>query len=360
MKEIRNIIQRYESASSEEQLALASVVHVEESSYRRIGARMLVSSNGEWIGGISGGCLEGDALKRSQKAIFNNRPSTVVYDTMDGDRNQIGVGLGCNGLIEVLFTPIVQNNPENEIEQLKKAVAINNPALLVKVIEADQCSEVLGRTKLITDVEGDNTFLDIDLSFTSEVWSKRKNRIVKNESGQYGLLKILVEFLKPETRLMVIGDNYDVHAMVGLAEEMGWEIYVVGRAKKLPKYVFNTSRAVVDFDEVDRIPRHSYTVAILMTHDYNIDKRLLPQLIKYNLPYLGMLGPKKRYDKMIAEVGPLDIPAGRRFCTPVGLEIGAETPEEIALAVLAEIISVFRDKPGTSLIYKDGTIHDRI
>ena len=117
MKEIRNIIQRYESAATNEQLALASVVHVEESSYRRIGARMLVSSNGEWIGGISGGCLEGDALKRSQKAIFSNRPSTVVYDTMDDDRNQIGVGLGCNGRIEVLFTPIDPEDPDNEIEQ---------------------------------------------------------------------------------------------------------------------------------------------------------------------------------------------------------------------------------------------------
>jgi len=284
----------------------------------------------------------------------------VVYDTMDDDRNQIGVGLGCNGRIEVLFTPIDRADPDNEIEQLKRAIAINNPALLVKIIEVEGASDVLGYTQLITEATEESSFLDIDLSFTEEVWSKRKNRIVELESAEHGSLKILVEFLKPETRLIVIGDNYDVHAMVGLAEEMGWEVYVVGRSKKLPKYVFSTARGVVDFDEVDQIARHSYTAAILMTHDYNIDKRLLPQLIGYKLPYLGMLGPKKRFDKMIAELGPIEIPSGRRFCTPVGLEIGAETPEEIALAVMAEIISVFRDKPGTSLMYKDGTIHDRI
>jgi len=120
MKEIRKIIAVYEQMDwQKERVALASVVNVEESSYRRIGARMLVGSSGVWTGGISGGCLEGDALRRSQQAIFRGEPSKVVYDTMEDDENQIGVGLGCNGRVEVLFTPIDPGDPANEIEQLK-------------------------------------------------------------------------------------------------------------------------------------------------------------------------------------------------------------------------------------------------
>jgi xanthine/CO dehydrogenase XdhC/CoxF family maturation factor len=119
MKEIMLIVQLYERLKmSSTDMALASVVNIEESSYRRVGARMLVSAQGEWTGGISGGCLEGDALIKAQSAIHHNAPSIVRYDTMDDDDNQIGIGLGCNGIIDVLFTPIDISDAENEIELL--------------------------------------------------------------------------------------------------------------------------------------------------------------------------------------------------------------------------------------------------
>ena len=132
MKEIRRILKEYDQIDfSTEKVALASVVNVEESSYRRIGARMLVRSNGMWTGGISGGCLERDALKRSQMAIFKNETTRVVYDTMDDDENQIGIGLGCNGRIEVVFTPIDKENPNNELEQLRGILEADKPALML-------------------------------------------------------------------------------------------------------------------------------------------------------------------------------------------------------------------------------------
>src|SRR5882757_1075035 len=107
MKEIKAIIKAYDEADKTAvKLALATVVRVEGSSYRRTGARMLVMDNGVWIGGISGGCLEGDALKRSRLAIKNSRSTLITYDTTEDDAYQIGVGLGCNGIIDVLFTPL--------------------------------------------------------------------------------------------------------------------------------------------------------------------------------------------------------------------------------------------------------------
>ena len=148
MLEIRKIISEYDKLDhSKEKVALASVVSVDESAYRRIGARMLVRSNGLWIGGISGGCLEGDALKQSLMAIYKNESSIVVYDTMDDDNNQIGVGLGCNGKIEVLLTPIDSEDPDNEVELLRSILNSEAPSIIAKIISGD--NEMLSKSKLL-------------------------------------------------------------------------------------------------------------------------------------------------------------------------------------------------------------------
>ena len=107
MKEIKSILKAYQNLDhSTTRAALATVVRVEGSSYRRTGARMLVMDDGTWVGGISGGCLEGDALKRARLAIAKTQASLVTYDTTEDDAHQIGVGLGCNGIIDVLLAPI--------------------------------------------------------------------------------------------------------------------------------------------------------------------------------------------------------------------------------------------------------------
>ena len=114
MKEIKNIIGAYyKSVEQGRQTALATVVHLEGSSYRRPGARMLITDNGQLTGAISGGCLEGDALRKALLAMAEQKPMLVTYDTMDDDDAKFGVGLGCNGIIQVLIEPIDANQPNN-------------------------------------------------------------------------------------------------------------------------------------------------------------------------------------------------------------------------------------------------------
>ena len=126
MKEIRTIINAYDKIDkATTKAALATVVRVEGSSYRRTGARMLVMDDGVWIGGISGGCLEGDALKRARLAITKSSASLITYDTTEDDAHQIGVGLGCNGIIDVLFTPLNYENENNPVEILKTSIESN-------------------------------------------------------------------------------------------------------------------------------------------------------------------------------------------------------------------------------------------
>lgn len=363
MKEIRKIIDEYDSIDfSIESAAIASVVNVEESSYRRIGARMLVRSNGVWIGGISGGCLEGDALKRSQKAIFKNKPSRVVYDTMDDDKNQIGVGLGCNGRIEVLFTPINKEDPNNPIEQLRKIVERNSPSTILKIVETKN-EDLLGTSQLIDQRDSSIDFCELsgkDLSrLIAKANDKRRPLLSTLKNNEGAELKVLVEYIKPETRLVIVGDNYDVNAFIGIANELGWEIHVVGKAKKLSKYAFAMAKKVYDYEEANTIEVHDYTAVVLMSHDYNWDMKMLPIFISKNPRYIGMLGPKKRMHKMQKEIADLDLENLINFHSPVGLDIGAESPEEIALSIASEIVATFRDREGTSLKHREGTIHER-
>ncbi|PSR14940.1 MAG: XshC-Cox1 family protein [Bacteroidetes bacterium] len=363
VKEIRKIIATYDQLDlTEEKVALAAVVNVEESSYRRIGARMLVRSNGLWTGGISGGCLEGDALKRSQMAIFKGEASKVVYDTMDDDNNQIGVGLGCNGRIEVVFTPIDAADPNNEIEQLKKIATAEVPSVMLKIIDAPPGSQLLGQKRLVEQDTPAIDFVGIDPLVLQEsvaaTWEQRRARIIQTQA-EGGAVTLLVEFIRPETRLIVVGDNYDVSAMLGVANELGWECYVVGKAKKLTKEIYQLAREVVDFAQADTLPVHDYTAVLLMSHDYNRDKQMLPIFANQHPRYLGMLGPRKRFQNMQNDLKEMNLASLPFFYSPTGLEIGAESPHEIALSIAAEIIAVFRQKKGGFLKDKEGAIHER-
>jgi len=324
---------------------------------------MLVSSSGQWVGGISGGCLEGDALKRSQKAIFSNTASLVVYDTLDDDDNQIGVGLGCNGRIEVLFTPINADDPNNPIQQLRTVSQSDVPSILLKVVESDADQLKLGFSKLINFTEGSIDFCGIDSNKIKtsilEVEQIKRPLLKEFKTKDNHKIKVLIEFIRPETKLIIVGDNYDVSALVGIANELGWESHIVGRKKKISKKIFQVAKGVYEYEDFSNLKLDAYTAVVLMTHDYNWDKKILPQVIDKNLPYIGMLGPKKRMQKMQIDLRLDSLDQISHFYSPVGLDIGAESPEEIALSIAAEIVAAFRERSGKSLKFKDGVIHER-
>jgi len=364
MKEIRKIIAAYDAIDLlSERVALAAVVDVEASSYRRIGARMLVRESGPWIGGISGGCLEGDALQRSRKAIFSGKAGRVVYDTLEDDAHQIGVGLGCNGRIEVLFTPIDPADPENEIEQLKRITAAEAPTVLLKVIETSAgIGKLLGRIKMLPSGTVVDRFAGISpetLNTCVEEVRDRRRSMVYTLPLADGEVRILAEFIRPETRLIVVGDNYDVGAMLRIAAELGWESYLVGKRKKMTREMFALARRVVGYDEAGTLPINDYTAVLLMTHDFSHDRRMIEIFAPGNPPYLGMLGPRKRYLKMRDELADMNLDDLPFFHAPTGLEIGAESPNEIALSIAAEVLAVLRKKSGGRLKLKQGSIHER-
>ncbi len=370
MKEIEKIVDRYQQINwQEEQVALGTVVKVEGSAYRRIGARMFVSNNGQWVGGISGGCLEGDALKRAQIAIMKNESSIVVYDTTEDDPHQIGVGLGCNGRIEVLLTPIDHTNKNNQIQFLQQIIDQRDSTILLQVLNIKKGQSSLRGAFYTQDNLNDlASAIEVDLVEIKEkikrVFYKRKSKVftlINSEGQEY---EILFELIRPKIKLVCIGDNYDVNAFMGIATELGWEIHVAGKPRKLSRSVYQAAKKTYSIQEAKSIKMDEYTAVVLMSHDYKTDLALLQEYIKIDIPYIGLLGPKKRLLKMQDELAENDTEVNLEqlpnLYAPIGLDIGAESPEEIALSIAAEIIAVFREREGYFLRKRTGTIHERI
>ena len=357
MKEIRHILARYAARTPNERLALATVVRVEGSAYRRVGARMLVSSKGDWVGGISGGCLEGDALRRAKAAVERPHATVVTYDTREDDAHQIGVGLGCNGIIDVCFTPIDDADDKNPLAVLARQVKTRTPRLLVQVIGGDTLTGRLYEETELDELAEARQLAPAGLKErAAEVRRLGTARVYELTTMPGTELRLLFEWLHPELRLLVVGDNYDVTALGGLSAQLGWELHVIGTVRKVSKLLFGRATSVRAYAQAHELGLDAHTAVLLMSHDYRRDLEMLRHFLPLKPRYLGMLGPTKRTRKLQAELG-TDLLGHAHVHSPTGLDIGAESPEEIALAILAEIVSVFRERDARPLRNRKGPIH---
>ena len=372
MKEIRDIIKVYDEAQKlGKQTALATVVHVEGSSYRRPGARMLIEDDGQLTGAISGGCLEGDALRKALLVMTEKRSRLVTYDTMDDDDAKFGVGLGCNGIIQVLIEPIDESDSNNPIGYLKAINEKRQKAVLVTLFSLQDKKDPQYGTCLLLKEDGniiDHTPVLKDVLITdAKEASINQNSSFKNYISDKQNLTAFIEVIKPPVSIIIIGAGNDVMPLVDMAETLGWETTVVdGRANyaKQERFV-SACQVLVSKPEnvLEQITIDEHTVFLLMTHNYNYDMSMLRQLLQKNISYIGMLGPKKKRERMLDELKD----EGLIFTdqqlsilhSPVGLDIGAETSEEIALSILAEIKAFFAGKDVQSLRTLKEVIHPR-
>ena len=372
MKEIRDIIKVYEQArDAGKQTALATVVHVEGSSYRRPGARMLIEDDGQLTGAISGGCLEGDALRKALLVMQEKRSRLVTYDTMDDDDAKFGVGLGCNGIIQVLIEPINDTDPTNPIQYLKTINEKRQKAALVTLFSLQDKKDPQHGTCLLLKENGeliDHTpvLKDVLLADANEAMVNQ-NSSFKNYISEDHNLTAFIEVIKPPVSVIIIGAGNDVMPLVEMAEILGWETTVVdGRANyaKKERFVSACSVLVAKPEQVlEQIVIDEHTVFLLMTHNYNYDMAMLRQLLQKDVAYIGMLGPKKKRERMLGELKDEGLSFTEQQLTvlhsPVGLDIGAETSEEIALSILAEIKAYFANKDVQSLRTIREVIHPR-
>lgn len=374
MKEIKSIVAAHEIAvRNGEASALATVVKVDGSSYRRPGARMLVTENGQLTGAISGGCLEGDALKKAQMVIFSEKSMLVTYDTTDDDDAKFGIGLGCNGIIHILIEPIVPELENNPIALFKRCLENRAEKVLITIFNTKEKRATQIGTCLL--FSGQQFFQNpganqINESFQSFASNKAKEVLEKKQSliipiDPQSPLQAFVEFVPAPIKLILIGAGNDVLPLTRLADVMGWEMVLAdGRSDyATPARFPMVAQLLVGKaqDVLTQLNTDQRTAMVLMTHNFDYDLEIMKGLFPYSLPYLGVLGPRKKLEKLIENLEKSGIQLEeaqlQRIYGPMGLNVGAESPEEIALSIVSEIMTVLSGQHPTHLRNRQGPIH---
>jgi xanthine/CO dehydrogenase XdhC/CoxF family maturation factor len=370
MKELIDIVAAYYKADEQgKKTALATVVLVEGSAYRRAGARMLITEDGQLTGAISGGCLEGDALRKARMVILQQEPLLVTYDTMDDDDAKLGVGLGCNGIIHILIEPIY-DHPQNPINLLKAIVNNRGNAILVtlfsienrKALQPGTCLFLTENDRIVNVPEDTDYCRALIIDATRVLKNQHSETIIYRDDTEY---TAFVEHIKPLISLVIIGAGNDAVPLTKIAAVLGWDIAVIdGRPNyALPERFPSAKKVIVAKPEniLPHLELNEWTAFVLMTHNFNYEVAFMRELLPLSLPYIGILGPKKKLERMLAELedGGTKITDKhlKNIYGPVGLDIGSESSEEIALSIVSEIKAVLSARKGYSLKYKPASIH---
>ena len=372
MKELTEIVEAWEvirGAGGE--AVLATVVGVSGSTYRRPGARMLLTQEGRAAGSVSGGCLETDIL---QKAWWHTRDGAalVTYDSTDEEDVVWGFGLGCNGVVQVLLERVSAERP-GPLDLLRAVLRRRRPGVVATVIGGDGPAGHGERRLLMPDGRAVNSIADNVLAAQVDAdaraaLSRGESRTATYRTSDGGTARVFLEVVLPPTPLVIFGTNHDAVPLVRLAKELGWHVTVVDmRGVQARPERFPGADAVLS-GPLEAIAAsstwNSQTAAVVMTHNYLDDRRILRMLLRAPVGYIGQLGPRARTERLLAEISDdgfmLTEDARRRLHSPIGLDIGADTPEEIALAIVSEIQAARAGGAGGRLRDRRAPLHPEV
>jgi len=360
-KEIQQIIEKINSLAPNETAILATVVDVAGSGYRRPGARMLIDRNGYGIGTVSGGCLEADVLERAKKVLETGEPTVVTYDTTADENSVFGLGMGCRGVVRILLETVSTNTFifNYTSEMLSRRMTFT----MATLINADDARK-LGQRLYIDEYGTEST--DFNEAETLEILAKLRRAFIEKRTGieNFSFGEVFIETIAPPLKLLLFGAGFDALPLVKFAKELGWRVSVVdhrpayANAERLPEADEIFAARIQDLNEDFFEDENS--VAVVMTHNIERDRKILPRLLQSKCLYVGALGPKKRTEKILSEAGK-DFSAEQleKLHAPVGLDIGADTPEAIALSIVAEILAILKNREGGFLRKRKGSIYER-
>lgn len=346
---------------------LATVVDVQGSAYRSAGARMLVSSDGRRAGSVSGGCLEADIAKKGWWWTESGTPAVRTYDTVSNEDTGRAFGLGCNGLVRVLVERTATTSCRRATDFLRFCSSERMPGVMATVISSPSTdvATVGDRWFLKPNGQSEGTINDMMIRDWTE--AEADAALVEMQSRMLaipharGPVEVFVEVIPPAVSLIVFGAGQDALPLVSIAKELGWRVAVADARPSLAQtHRFpHADRVVVTRpdDLLADIQLDAHTIAVVMNHNYDVDQEILRGLLDDPLPYIGMLGPRRRTEQMLEEMGVSEIP--RNVHAPAGLDIGGEAPEPIALSILAEAQAVLAKRHAGMLRDRRGAIHDR-
>jgi xanthine/CO dehydrogenase XdhC/CoxF family maturation factor len=365
MSGLNELLQAIDTAAQAgEETILATVVKVEGSAYRRPGARMLIPLHGRTVGTVSGGCLEQDLAKKAWWLTDSGEPlvrrySTGATEDEDDEQSALTFGLGCNGTVFVLLERLRAKSPAPAIELLRRVRDRQQPAAMATVIGTSRYASVRVGDRLLSDTEGSLRNLQLTHGIRRDLHKTltQKKSSTRLYSDARGEVEVFFEYIAPPPRLVIFGAGHDAQPLVRMAKLLDWHVSVVdsrshfARAERFPQadaVVF----ASLD-NPFDLSPLIDGAFVAVMTHSYRQDRHWLGLALQASPAYLGQLGPRERTERLLAEI---DLGTSALHY-PMGLDLGGDAPQSVALAILAEMTAVMNQRQGGMLRHRSKPIH---
>jgi xanthine/CO dehydrogenase XdhC/CoxF family maturation factor len=321
---------------------------------------MLVTEDGIMTGAISGGCIEGDALRKASLAISQGKNKLVIYDTTDEDDAKLGIQLGCNGIVSILFEPILEGAENNPIQVLKESITKRESSLIVTLFSKEHHKQFGTFNQSTLPIYIRELIAAEILQVINTVKSLHKELWLEGESHH-----CFIESSETAISFIIVGGGNDAIPLAKMAAVIGWEITIVdGRLTHANAQRFPAVKHIIvgkPQEVINQFVIDGRTAFVLMTHNYNYDLSMLECLKGKDFGYIGLLGPASKRDRMFGELEQKGIVFSenemKKIFGPTGLNLGAETAEEIALSICSEIMSFFNNTTAIQLREKLDPIH---
>jgi len=332
-------------------MALAVVVHTSGSTYRKPGALMLIATDGQYAGLLSGGCLESDLHEHALQVIGSGKAKLVTYDTGGSDDLLWGLGVGCEGAMQIL---LLRAGPENDWQPLALFTGAHrrHERVAAAVVIASAESALPAGSVVLTEGRGGGQPVPLPLQdgiqslLTKALDSGRPLSL----GGITDPLRVLAVPLALPPRLLLLGGGPDAQPLVDFAGRLAWHVTVhdhrpaYAQAERFPQ----AEQVLLGRPETlaETVDLARYDAAVVMSHHLPSDLTYLRALSASTIPYVGLLGPAVRREKLLADLGSDAASLKGRLRSPIGLNIGGRAPESIALSIVAEIHSRLHGAPG--------------
>ncbi|MXR22366.1 XdhC family protein [Halobacterium bonnevillei] len=367
---VQRVHERLDAAGTD---VLATVVDVEGNAYRRPGAKMLLDDDGPGVGSITAGCLEDELRAAATGVRERGEPETITYDLMEDEADVWGMGVGCNGVIDVLLEPL-----DETYRPAVEAFADGRDVAVLTVLSGG-----------VDGFEyGDRVYYDPDdgglvrpdgspaeewphatlTSMADDLARRGRADTVTVDAGDGATLEVFVDGIAAPAELVVFGTGHDVGPVTELAAKNDFRVTVAGfrggldLADRFPDATRTVTTSPGSLE--DDLQLDERTHAVVMTHNFVDDRLALETLLESPAPYVGLMGPRERFEEMLDAFAD----EGRVFAedaleslyTPIGLDLGGGSPYQIAHSIVAEVLAVENDRTPRHLREREGHIHDRV
>lgn len=346
--------------------AVATIVDVRGSAYRRPGAKMLYDGSGA-TGAITAGCIEHELTDTSEQVCSLGAPELVTYDLTSDEDDSWGLGIGCEGVITVLLEPVSQRySPVVEaFTNRQPLAAITVLSDETKTLKPGDRAYYHPKDETVVPWNGNSGDWDEQAlqSQTETVISQGQAAVTTIERNTQPL-RVFVDTIEPLPELVVFGSGRDVGPVVHAGSNAGFRVTVVGFRggidldERFPDADQTLTTSPSHINEALRLSEKTY--AVVMTHNFVDDCLLIDELLDLPVPYIGLMGPEERFKKLVAELQLSPETDLSRLYGPVGLDLGGGSPHQIGHSIVAEVLAVYNDTTPDHLRSSDGPIHERI